>query len=218
MVLLFGNISGTIGFVSPASRRSPPVLTTLADRVWFAWHCLPRDARGKPPPITAIEVQAGLSRGSIGRLLRDERKDMRTASLARLAPVMKTTIQWLASAEGEPPHLTGPIFPRDPSTIDWAEAPDESGVIPRALRDEPGEPYSARSAAIIFARANGVDERAVAMVRDAPARDYTAEEWYARIKLTAADMRAPSTIPPPTPPPASPHPPTKRRTEKPPAA
>lgn len=175
-------------------------LQNLADRVWYALHCLPRDDRRRPPAPTIIEAQAGLPRGALGRLFRDERRDMRAASLRRLAPVLRVSVGWLASGEGEAPPLSGPYWPREPHL---RESPDESGPEIRTLRlggPDDDDPLPARAAAAAFARANGIDERAIRSVQQARARGYTAEEWYASIKCEAAALREadddPGSVPP----------------------
>lgn len=179
--------SGTIVRVNGSAKRAPVLLETLADRVWYALHSRPRDERGRPPPPTVIEAQAGLPRGALGRLFRNERKDMRAVSLKRLAPVLGVSVGWLASGEGEPPRLSGPIGARDPLRDDV----NDSGVDLRAGPPDydDSDPSPARAAAIVFARACAIDERAIKVVRGAPARGYTPDEWFATIKSTAAAIR-----------------------------
>lgn len=98
---------------------------TLNDRVWYAFHCLQR-VRGKPPAATAVEAQHDISRGTLSRLFKGDRKTVDNETLAKLATALNVTTDWLSRGIGERPKLTGAIRPRDeryeeldPST--WVE-------------------------------------------------------------------------------------------------
>jgi hypothetical protein len=43
------------GNLFPVSTDEPQALETLADRVWYALHCMPRNAAGKPPSWRSFE-------------------------------------------------------------------------------------------------------------------------------------------------------------------
>jgi hypothetical protein len=171
---------------------------SLADRVWFALHCLGRDHYGRPPAPTTIERQHRLGRGLIAKLYRERQRALEDDTLSRLATALEVSPEWLKSGIGEPPKLTGNLPPRP------------TAVSPPSSEVEGTSPRSARSIALLMAESMGLDPVAIAAVRDAPAREYTSQEWLAKIVLEAADRRLARVTTSHTIAPASPLPPTAR--------
>lgn len=152
-------------------------LISIADRVWYALHCLSRDEQGRPPPPTVLEARHGLSRGLIGKLIGERQREVRGPTLMRLAQALHVSTEWLLEGRGLMPTPTG-IVPSRPGHKTSVEAHDERA-------DDPKE----RAAAIAFARACGIDPRAVAAVSAMPKWEFSPEEWLAVIKVMAAELR-----------------------------
>lgn len=91
---------------------SPMAEETLNDRVWYAFHCLPR-VRGKPPAATAVETEHAISRGTLSRLFKGDKKTVDSSTLVKLSKALGVTMEWLTSGVGERPKLTGAMRPRD---------------------------------------------------------------------------------------------------------
>jgi transcriptional regulator with XRE-family HTH domain len=87
---------------------------SFADRAWYAYHCLPRTKRGKPPSYNSLEKAAGISSGTISRAMLGDREEFSKSTLEALARVLNVSIDWLVDGRGEKPPLTGPIPPRLP--------------------------------------------------------------------------------------------------------
>ena len=113
---------------------------SLADRAWLAYHALPRTRRGKPPSYRSLEDAAGLSNGTISRVMLGEREDHGYETKLALAKVLQVPVTWLAEGVGEPPKPTGTVPPRLPYLIDEAspESPRLTTAldVARALLDE----------------------------------------------------------------------------------
>jgi hypothetical protein len=87
-------------------------MSSLGDRAWWAYHCLPRDEYGSPPPTTALEQRADLSRGLIGKLHNGKQQSVESDIGERLAGVLGTTYDFLIRGLGDWPAPTGPMGPR----------------------------------------------------------------------------------------------------------
>ena len=87
-------------------------MSTLADRVWYALHCLPRDSKDRPPDMRTVERSAGLSNGTLSTTVRGIKTEPRSATYAKLAKVLCVDRDWLENGIGSPPALTGPLPPR----------------------------------------------------------------------------------------------------------
>lgn len=150
-------------------------LDSLADRVWFALHCLPRDAKGRPPASTVLEASQGLARGLIGKLTGERQRELRGPTLMRLAQALQVSTEWLLEGRGPIPVPTGPVPARPGTSLPPREA--DADDLP------------ARAAAIAFAQACGVDARVLEAARALPKHAYSPEEWLAVLKTMAAELR-----------------------------
>lgn len=91
-------------------------LGTFNDRVWFAWHCLPRSRSGRPPPYAKLERREdGTQRvayATISKIMTGERKSVDPDTLFELAEIFHVTPAWLQKGDGPPPTPTGVVPPR----------------------------------------------------------------------------------------------------------
>lgn len=99
-------------YVAPGQHCPVIPLESLNDRVWYAWNCLPRIDRGKPPSWKSLEKKFEISGATFSKLVSGERSTVDADTLTKLARALEVTVAWLASGEGEPPKPTGPIKPR----------------------------------------------------------------------------------------------------------
>lgn len=95
--------------------RVRPDKTTAADRAWLAYHCLPRDEKGRLPALTALEKTVKLGRGTLSRFFSGERIPT-PKNLEKAAAALQVPSAWLAFGEGHAPRLTGPLPPRPGTT------------------------------------------------------------------------------------------------------
>ncbi len=105
-------------------------MNSLADRVWFAYHCLPRTGKQqKPPSYRSIESQAGLAGGTFSRLFTGERQNPEPETLVGLGRALGVSLDWLLTGNGNAPTPPGPVPPRLPYLVAQNEsvfAPPES--------------------------------------------------------------------------------------------
>ena len=132
---------------------------SLANRVWLAYHSLPRDAKGRPPSRRHVEIENDLPRSILSKLFTDERQTVEAATVVKLSRALAVTADWLLSGVGEPPQPTGPVPPRKLDT--WAPI-DERPV------DEQNWPDATRAIAMrAFQIAIAVTNVADAISKDA---------------------------------------------------
>ena len=93
-------------------------MLTLADRIWYALHCMPRSPEGEPPTYVDIETAANLSNGTMSKLIRGVREGASLATAARLAKALNVSLGWLQSGDGDAPTPTGIVPPRLPGLVD----------------------------------------------------------------------------------------------------
>ena len=98
-------------------------LTTLAERAWFAFHCLPRRGDGSPPSEHAIEVQYGLSISTFDKLRKNPDINIWCPTLAKLTRALNVSADWLLLGVGERPRLTGQFLVPGSESIVWPTAP-----------------------------------------------------------------------------------------------
>ena len=83
--------------------------TDLAHRVWFAYHCLPRRSRNRPPSYRSLELAHGLPLSTFSKLFAGLRQDVDRPTLLKLAQALDVTVDWLATGAGYPPTPRGPV-------------------------------------------------------------------------------------------------------------
>ena len=101
----------------------PVAMSSLAERAWFAYHCLPRGKRNKPPPYRQLEQQVGLTNGTFSRLFLGERERPEPETVVGIAKVLGVTLDWLLTGKGDGPKPVGIVPPRLPYLV---EEPAES--------------------------------------------------------------------------------------------
>jgi hypothetical protein len=112
---------------------------SFANRVWLAYHSLPRDAKGRPPSRRQVELENDLPRSILSKLFTDERQTVEGATVVKLSRALAVTADWLLSGAGEPPRPTGPVPPRKLDTLpasyerrfdgqSWPEATSRIGM------------------------------------------------------------------------------------------
>jgi len=89
--------------------KQPP--RSLADRVWYLYHCLPRDEHGSPPSFRELEKAAGLSASTMSRTVNGVRRHHGHETFARIAKVLGVSPDLLRTGVGEWPAPTGNIPP-----------------------------------------------------------------------------------------------------------
>jgi len=107
------------------------ILPTLADRAWFAYHCLPRDRRGKLPFLKELELEHGLSGGTLSHMMSGRRSQFRFETMPKISEALRVSEPWLRGDEdARGPTLTGPLPPR-PGTkwIRHGEVPGWRGSV-----------------------------------------------------------------------------------------
>lgn len=87
---------------------------TMGQRIWYAWHCLPRDERGEPPTLRALERKLELPNATFHKYMWEKAKPERAAFdvLRKMATALNTTPEWLLHEDGDGPVSTFPIVPR----------------------------------------------------------------------------------------------------------
>ena len=104
-------------------------MSTIADRVWYAIHCLPRDEHGRAPEMRTLEKKIGLSNGVISTTVRGKRRDHTYRTRSKMADVLGVDMNWLETGKGVAPLLTGALPPR-PGTESVAAWLPGSGAVP----------------------------------------------------------------------------------------
>lgn len=79
------------------------MISTLAQRAWFAWQCLPRNSRGKPPPIARLELAHGLANAALRKVILGITTRPAHDSLLKMAEALQCDPQWLSCEKGPPP-------------------------------------------------------------------------------------------------------------------
>lgn len=88
------------------------IFSTTGHRVWFAWHCLPRNARGEPPTLRSLERAHGLTNGTLHKALWDIAPRPGIQRAEQIASSLGVTTDWLYYGRGAGPSATWPIVPR----------------------------------------------------------------------------------------------------------
>lgn len=117
-----------------------PHLNDISDRVWFALHCLPRDASGAPPSYKSLEEKYGLPDAFFSKLVRGSRKQGYGTTFSQLAKALKVSQTWLdQGGDDGTPTPTGVVPPRpDKKWIRYGDLPTWGEAVAEALRDPEG--------------------------------------------------------------------------------
>lgn len=165
---------------------------TINDRVWYAWHCLPRDKRGKPPSWKGLEKKYAISQATFSRLASGERKTVDLETLPRLAEALGVGVLWLLKGDGDRPKLTGPYRPRaeryeefDPTA--WGARVTAAGGVDAVIT--PSNPFQAAVQTLLL----DVSEETITRVaEEAKGVESTrpAHHWGARLRTVEQEVRA----------------------------
>ena len=157
-------------------------LETFAQRAWYAYQCLPRDERGRPP--TLGEVVGNERRSMLSKFFKGHRSDPRQDTRVWMAEALKVPRAWLDYGEGVPPKLTGPYrrMPIDKSVKEedpeeWVKKYEAIGGVPKGIPNN-------FQIAVLFFRER-LDTRVMAEVaREAHGQEdtKTPEEWGRRLR------------------------------------
>jgi transcriptional regulator with XRE-family HTH domain len=86
---------------------------TLAERAWYAYHCLRRDESGEPPAYKDLEIAVGLSYGTLSHVMAGRRSKHRAETFPLMARALGVSEAWLRGDEdARGPTLTGMLPPR----------------------------------------------------------------------------------------------------------
>ncbi len=108
-----------------------PNLATLADRVWYAIHCLPRDADKEPPSWRSIEVENGIALATISKIIHGTATRHQHLTIVRLAKALHVTAEWLVDGgDDDAPTPTGVVPPRVPEKADGKPDWGRTGDLP----------------------------------------------------------------------------------------
>jgi transcriptional regulator with XRE-family HTH domain len=105
------------------------MFSTIAQRAWFAWHCLPRTEKGQPPPIAQLERDHGLSHAQLRKLVMGLSKRPSYSTLTRAAQALACAPEWLGDNEGEPPRCSVFVPPGPPNRKRASAGTARSGVL-----------------------------------------------------------------------------------------
>jgi hypothetical protein len=195
------------GNLFPVSTDEPQALETLADRVWYALHCMPRNAAGKPPSWRSFEANNDLPHAVLSKLFNGERTWVQPSTLTKMAAAFGVSMEWLASGVGSPPTPTGRIPPRGadlyaqfkPENLAVWHAANPAKPAPRPhnpgqVRPRDQHPTFFEEGAAEFLRDHPSETRLVARERERARgreNDVSAIGWYrAMLKTMAEDTRA----------------------------
>jgi len=111
----------------------------IRERVWLAYHALPRDESGAPPPMRWFEETKGLSNGTIKKLVNGAKESIRVDTLSQIAAALGVSEAWLMKGGEGAPVPTGIVPPRPGAPRfwgemhGWAEAVDEAKADARPM-------------------------------------------------------------------------------------
>lgn len=103
-------------------------LPSLADRAWYAYHCLPRDDSGKLPTFKDLEegTKPAIAYGTLSHVMSGRRSHHRADTFPLMARALKCSEAWLRGEDGaRGPVLTGMLPPRPGTT--WIRHGDVPG-------------------------------------------------------------------------------------------
>jgi len=172
-----------------------PNLSTLADRVWYAIHCLPRDADTKKPPSwRSLEVENGIALATISKIVRGTASKHQHTTVVLLAKALRVTPDWLYNGgDDDAPTPTGMVPPREVAksdgTLDWGRHGDLPGwdaAVEEARASKPEHPIGAYRA--------GADTPVIRRIDSASAEVAYMISGYAWATSTRAERRKFATL------------------------
>jgi len=99
--------------------------STITQRAWLAWQCLPRGRNGKPPPIRRLEIAHGLSNAQLRKLILGTTIRPSHDALLKMAAALKCDPVWLSTGEGQSPLAA--------MLADLSPSPHARGLSPREV-------------------------------------------------------------------------------------
>lgn len=120
-------------------------LETLADRVWYAIHCLPRDRSGAVPAYRQLERDFDLPDCVLHKTIVQGRTQVQHETFRNLARALRVSDEWLDGRSEKHPIPTGYVPPRPGTTFrrygdlpNWDESvkADKTSSQHRRLPDE----------------------------------------------------------------------------------
>jgi hypothetical protein len=115
------------------------MLETLADRVWFAFHCLPRKFQGAPISFRALEIAYQLPNGAMQKVAMGLKKEPQRSTFRQLARALHVSEAWLEfGGDGGPkptviPPRPGEEWPLHRDLEGWDEAVEEAKADERQI-------------------------------------------------------------------------------------
>ena len=88
---------------------------SIAQRAWFAWHCLPRNDRGQPPSLNVLEREFKFSHAQLRKIVMGRSPRPGYATIIRAAEALKCDAGWLGEGEGPPPVCSVFVPPCPPA-------------------------------------------------------------------------------------------------------
>ena len=82
---------------------------TVGLRAWWAYYCLPRNAKGEPPRMRKLETEHGLSNNTIPKIVWDELGEPGITRAYKIAEALSCSPEWLFFGKGERPMSSWPI-------------------------------------------------------------------------------------------------------------
>lgn len=86
--------------------------TTMGERIWFAWKCLPRDSHGDSPDWRELERHVELPNGTLYKLCWGVTTKPQYETIEKAARALGTTPEWLQMERGEGPIARWPVVVR----------------------------------------------------------------------------------------------------------
>jgi hypothetical protein len=117
-----------------------PTLTTLGDRVWWAWNALPRKA-GKPPTWKSLERDFKIPLASFSKLVKNDRRSVDSETLPKLAAALHVSEAWLVRRDGPDPKPTGALLGREEGHSDVLDALVRKHAVAGGLGGEKPNPF-----------------------------------------------------------------------------
>lgn len=148
----------------------------LRERVEAAYYKLPEEGRSKKrPSYRALEQRYKLPGGIFSRVLSGATEEITLRNAEKLATALNVSVSWLITGTAE--TVGPPSMPtRSPDIAGSPNAPAEG-------------PEAARDLAATWARWEGVDPRAIDMVRAGPLYPYSPRVWHALILVFEANLK-----------------------------